>query len=345
MLKRDISKALLRFKTEQVTGCTMYLKTTNESLQENVIPNRKCKKIWLKCSIKTEQYCLLFCNILILWHRWSLQTTLCCHLRTHKPSGFWKGPSLLPELVLPLSTQLRVLNNLLHDELEGDPTPPHPHHCPRVLRDQCLLHHQHLPWVRGWRGRAGCPGWMVRRPWRCKDRRCCCCNCCICKSCCWKANCWVATCCCWKKSGRGKKKKRMRWPLPREGEIDGGLQTPCHQPGLRVVTRASWKARAQGRLQGDRAEHLWRETRRRGVEALSPAGSHRKTICQSRQFLLWLERPEFLQAERGLLDSETCNEAHEKSGFTTRGLDGFEPWTLRCEGASCLCPACTGRSF
>ena len=127
MLKRDISKALLRFKTEQVTGCTMYLKTTNESLQENVIPNRKCKKIWLKCSIKTEQYCLLFCNILILWHRWSLQTTLCCHLRTHKPSGFWKGPSLLPELVLPLSTQLRVLNNLLHDELEGDPTPPHPH--------------------------------------------------------------------------------------------------------------------------------------------------------------------------------------------------------------------------
>lgn len=45
MLKRDISKALLRFKTEQVTGCTMYLKMTNESLQENVfaIPNRKCE--------------------------------------------------------------------------------------------------------------------------------------------------------------------------------------------------------------------------------------------------------------------------------------------------------------
>lgn len=51
MLKRDISKASLQFKTEQVTGCTRYLKIklneslqvlkTNDSLQENVsaIPN------------------------------------------------------------------------------------------------------------------------------------------------------------------------------------------------------------------------------------------------------------------------------------------------------------------
>lgn len=51
MLKRDISKALLQFKTEQVTGRTRYLKIklneslkvlkTNESLQEKVfaVPN------------------------------------------------------------------------------------------------------------------------------------------------------------------------------------------------------------------------------------------------------------------------------------------------------------------
>lgn len=166
MLKRDISKALLRFKTEQVTGCTMYpmyLKMTNESLQENVfvIPNRKCKKIWLKCSIKTEQYCLLSCNILILWHWWSLQTALCCHLGTHKPSGFWKGPSLLPELVLPLSAQLRVLNNLLHDELEGDPTPLHPHHCPRSWETNafCIIN-AYLEWEVGGEGRAALAGWL-----------------------------------------------------------------------------------------------------------------------------------------------------------------------------------------
>lgn len=55
----------------------------------------------------------------------------------------------------------------------------------------------HLPCARGCKGRVGCPGWMVSSPWRCRDRRCCCCNCCICKSCCWKANCCVATCCCW----------------------------------------------------------------------------------------------------------------------------------------------------
>ena len=75
MLKRDISKALLRFKTEQVTGCTMYLKTTNESLQENVIPNRKCKKIWLK----------LYISLYISEHRHSV----CMLLRTqnrHMPN-------------------------------------------------------------------------------------------------------------------------------------------------------------------------------------------------------------------------------------------------------------------
>lgn len=79
--------------------------------------------------------------------------------------------------------------------------------CPESSQS-CLLHDQHIPCGRGWRGRAGCPGWMVRRPWRCKDRRCCCCSCCICKSCCWKANCWVATCCCC---------KRMRQLIPKEG--------------------------------------------------------------------------------------------------------------------------------
>lgn len=284
-----------------------------------------------------EQHCLLSCNLLTLWHRRSLQTTLRCHPGTHKPSSFWKGPSLSPELVLPLSAHLRVLNKQSPWWwAERRPHSPR-HHCPGVLRDQRLLHHQRLPWVRGCRGRAGCPGWMVRRPWRCKDRRCCCCNCCICRSCCWKANCWVATCCCCKKPGRGK--KRMRWPLPREGETGGGPQTPCHRPGLRGVTRASWKARAQGCLQGDRTQHLWRGTRG-WVEALSPAGSHRKTVCQSRQFLLWLQRPEFLQSECGLLDSETCNEAHEKSGFTTWGLEGFEPRALSSEGeAASILPA------
>lgn len=55
----------------------------------------------------------------------------------------------------------------------------------------------HPPCARGCKGRVGWPGWIVSNPWRCKDRRCCCCNCCICKSCCWKANCCVATCCCW----------------------------------------------------------------------------------------------------------------------------------------------------
>lgn len=68
--------------------------------------------------------------------------------------------------------------------------------------ERCLPGQEHLPWARGWRGRAGCPGWIVRRPWRCKDRRCCCWSCCIWRSCCWKANCWVATCCCCKRSGR-----------------------------------------------------------------------------------------------------------------------------------------------
>lgn len=85
-------------------------------------------------------------------------------------------------------------------------TPPTSAHS---TTEQCLLHNQHLPWARGWRGRAGCPGWIVRRPWRCKDRTCCCCNCCIWRSCCWKANCWVATCCCCKKSGRKKKEMAM----------------------------------------------------------------------------------------------------------------------------------------
>ena len=107
-----------------------------------------------------------------------------------------------------------------------------------------------------------------------------------------------------------------------------------------------WSPELHGRL-GLKAAFKGTSAEERGgwAEALSPAGSHRKTICQSRQFFLWLERPEFLQSECGLLDSETCNEAHEKSGFTTQGLEGFEPWTLRCEGASCLCPACTRRSF
>lgn len=56
---------------------------------------------------------------------------------------------------------------------------------------------QHVPCARGCKGRVGWPGWIVSKPWRCKDRRCCCCSCCICKSCCWKASCCVATCCCW----------------------------------------------------------------------------------------------------------------------------------------------------
>lgn len=72
--------------------------------------------------------------------------------------------------------------------------------CARMLSlCQTPSHSQtpHQPCARGCKGRVGWPGWIVSSPWRCKDRRCCCCNCCICKSCCWKANCCVATCCCW----------------------------------------------------------------------------------------------------------------------------------------------------
>lgn len=86
-----------------------------------------------------------------------------------------------------------------------------PHHAPIL----CECAHcpdpgtqtPHLPCARGCKGRVGCPGWMVSSPWRCRDRRCCCCNCCICKSCCWKANCCVATCCCW---GWKKKQKQNK---------------------------------------------------------------------------------------------------------------------------------------
>lgn len=96
------------------------------------------------------------------------------------------------------------MDHVLTDELESTTRQPATSDPTSPQSGAHLLCNGCLPWARGWRGRAGCPGWIVRRPWRCRDKRCCCCSCCIWRSCCWKANCWVATCCCCKKSGRGK---------------------------------------------------------------------------------------------------------------------------------------------
>lgn len=183
---------------------------TNRSLQENasVIPNWKREKIWLKCSLSHSSTAFSYSKNVQHSDPVSLLITLGLPFGTDEHSGSWKRPSLLPDPALPLSVHRRVLNGQSPSRWAGRRR-PHPLPRPRVSRESSAFcnHHRRLPWARGWRGRAGCPGWIVRRPWRCKDRRCCCCSCCICKSCCWKANCWVATCCCWKKSGRKKKKK------------------------------------------------------------------------------------------------------------------------------------------
>lgn len=183
--------------------------------------------------------------------------------------------------------------NLFNDELEYSTRHPTTSAPQFPQSEWCLLNNQHLPWARGWRGRAGCPGWIVRSPWRCKDRRCCCCNCCICKSCCWKANCWVATCCCCKRSGRKKNEMAVsqgRWNY-------GRLKTHRHRRTLRMVTRVEGRAQCQGWCDRDRAHHLWKRWAG-GSCTFSAACSHRKTTCQSRQLLLQFEffsyRPEFL---------------------------------------------------
>lgn len=185
---------------------------TNRSLQENasVIPNWKREKIWLKCSLSHSGTAFSYSKNVQHSDPVSLLITLGPPFGTNERSGSWKRPSLLPDPALPLSVHRRVLNGQSPSRWAGRRR-PHPLRRPRVSRESSAFcnHHRRLPWARGWRGRAGCPGWIVRRPWRCKDRRCCCCSCCICKSCCWKANCWVATCCCWKKSGRKKKKNEM----------------------------------------------------------------------------------------------------------------------------------------
>lgn len=117
----------------------------------------------IKMLPKTEHYCLLSCNILILWHRRSLQTTLGCHLGTHKPSGFWKGPSLLPELVLPLSVHLRVLNKQSPSWWAG--RRPHSPCAPITAPESwetnafCIIN-AYLEWEVGGEGRAALAGWL-----------------------------------------------------------------------------------------------------------------------------------------------------------------------------------------
>lgn len=162
-----------------------------------------------------------------------------------------------------------------------NPPPP-----PKVFIELCLLYNQRIPWARGWRGRAGCPGWIVRRPWRCKDRRCCCCNCCICKSCCWKANCWVATCCCCKKSGR---KNEM---ATSQGRLK--VWTLQNSPSSSNAENGHWSS-VEGSVstfKRDKTYLLWGGVGRWACY-LSTARSHKHIIRPSSQLSPQFERPEF----------------------------------------------------
>lgn len=119
----------------------------------------------------------------------------------------------------------------------------------------------HLPCARGCKGRVGWPGWIVSSPWRCKDRRCCCCNCCICKSCCWKANCCVATCCCWGCKRRKNKNTRLSIESKAltedlQGSLSQHMSTfDCSHPVSRRASESTTHMKGPKEGQGSGAAH------------------------------------------------------------------------------------------